>query len=633
MNIYIPELIMKYLVLIPDGMADVKVEQLSDQTPMQAAYKPCMDTLAKESMVGMVSNVPEGMVPESDTANMAILSFDPKVYSRGRSPLEVVSMGIDMQADETAFRCNLVTLSEDEDEYEQKIMIDHSADEITTEEADQLIKALQEHFGNDQRTFHTGVSYRHCLIWKNRPDQYPFMRPHDILGQCIAQHLPLAEGGEEYYALMKESYEVLNHHPVNEARRARGLRPANSAWLWSPGKKPTLPSFKEKWGIDGAVISAVDLIKGIGLCAGMQSIDVPGATGNVHTNYDGKAQAAIDAFKSGTDFVYIHVEAPDECGHRGEIENKVLSIELIDKLILKPVSEYLADCGEDYKILVLPDHPTPLEIRTHSSDPVPFMLYDSKKIYDGVDSFDEQSASMTEVVVEHGHNLLEMVIERDDAAKNPNDKESNKQKKSGFASGLFDYLEIFVVSIAAVLLLFTFGARLCRVDGGSMKNSFEDGQMLIISNFFYTPDNGDVIVFHQIEYFQKPLVKRVIATGGQTVTINFEKKSIEIKNTKTGEPVAFNDEFATYYNPDETDFGDRYAWENNWEHSELYKKVNAVYNEQDGSYTFDVPEGMLFVMGDNRNNSSDSRLLGFIDERTVLGKAIVRVKPFDIYLD
>ena len=633
MNIYIPELIMKYLVLIPDGMADVKVEQLSDQTPMQAAYKPCMDTLAKESMVGMVSNVPEGMVPESDTANMAILSFDPKVYSRGRSPLEAVSMGIDMQADETAFRCNLVTLSEDEDEYEQKIMIDHSADEITTEEADQLIKALQEHFGNDQRTFHTGVSYRHCLIWKNRPDQYPFMRPHDILGQCIAQHLPLAEGGEEYYALMKESYEVLNHHPVNEARRARGLRPANSAWLWSPGKKPTLPSFKEKWGIDGAVISAVDLIKGIGLCAGMQSIDVPGATGNVHTNYDGKAQAAIDAFKSGTDFVYIHVEAPDECGHRGEIENKVLSIELIDKLILKPVSEYLADCGEDYKILVLPDHPTPLEIRTHSSDPVPFMLYDSKKIYDGVDCFDEQSASMTEVVVEHGHDLLEMVIERDDAAKNPNDKEPNKQKKSGFASGLFDYLEIFVVSIAAVLLLFTFGARLCRVDGGSMKNSFEDGQMLIISNFFYTPDNGDVIVFHQIEYFQKPLVKRVIATGGQTVTINFEKKSIEIKNTKTGEPVDFNDEFATYYNPDETDFGDRYAWENNWEHSELYKKVNAVYNEQDGSYTFDVPEGMLFVMGDNRNNSSDSRLLGFIDERTVLGKAIVRVKPFDIYLD
>ena len=621
---------MKYLILIPDGMADEPIEALGGLTPMQKADKPTMNALAAKALVGTVSNVPEGMVPESDTANMAILSFDPKVYSRGRSPLEAVSMGIDMQADETAFRCNLVTLSEDEDEYEQKIMIDHSADEITTEEADQLIKALQEHFGNDQRAFHTGVSYRHCLIWKNRPDQYPFMRPHDILGQCIAQHLPLAEGGEEYYALMKESYEVLKHHPVNEARRARGLRPANSAWLWSPGKKPTLPSFKEKWGIDGAVISAVDLIKGIGLCAGMQSIDVPGATGNVHTNYDGKAQAAIDAFKSGTDFVYIHVEAPDECGHRGEIENKVLSIELIDKLILKPVSEYLADCGEDYKILVLPDHPTPLEIRTHSSDPVPFMLYDSKKIYDGVDCFDEQSASMTEVVVEHGHDLLEMVIECDNAVKNPNDKE---QKKSGFASGLFDYLEIFVVSIAAVLLLFTFGARLCRVDGGSMKNSFEDGQMLIISNFVYTPDNGDVIVFHQIEYFQKPLVKRVIATGGQTVTINFEKKSIEIKNTKTGEPVAFNDEFATYYNPDETDFGDRYAWENNWEHSDLYKKVNAVYNEQDGSYTFDVPEGMLFVMGDNRNNSSDSRLLGFIDERTVLGKAIVRVKPFDIYLD
>ncbi|MBO7296135.1 MAG: cofactor-independent phosphoglycerate mutase, partial [Clostridia bacterium] len=375
---------MKYLVLIPDGMADKPVEQLGDLTPMQKACKPCMDALAKESLVGIVSNVPQGMVPESDTANMAILSFDPKIYSRGRSPLEAVSMGIDMQPDETAFRCNLVTLSENEECYEDRIMIDHSADEITTAEADELIKALQEHFGNDQRKFYTGVSYRHCLIWKDRPDTYPFMRPHDILGQCIRDHLPLAEGGEEYYAFMKESYEVLNDHPINQARRARGLRPANSAWLWSPGKKPALPSFYEKWGIEGAVISAVDLIKGIGLCAGMRSIDVPGATGNVHTNYEGKAQAAIEAFESGSQFVYVHVEGPDDCGHRGEIDNKVLSIELIDQKILKPVYEYLAGSGDDFKILVLPDHPTPLEIRTHSSDPVPFMLYDSKKQYTGI---------------------------------------------------------------------------------------------------------------------------------------------------------------------------------------------------------------------------------------------------------
>ena len=620
---------MKYLVLIPDGMADTCVEQLDQLTPMQKAYKPCMDTLAKESMVGLVSNVPAGMVPESDTANMAILSFDPKIYSRGRSPLEAVSMGICMQPDETAFRCNLVTLSEDEALYEDKIMIDHSADEITTEEADELIKALQEHFGNESRTFYTGVSYRHCLIWKDRPDTYPFMRPHDILGQRIKEHLPVAEGGEDYYALMKESYEVLNNHPINQARRARGLRPANSAWLWSPGKKPTRPSFREKWGIDGTVISAVDLIKGIGICAGMKSIDVPGATGNVHTNYDGKAQAAINAYESGSEFVYVHVEGPDECGHRGEIENKVLSIELIDQKILKPVYEYLVGCGDDFKILVLPDHPTPLNIRTHSSDPVPFMLYDSKKAYEGVSIFSEDAASQTGIIVEHGHDLLDMVIEK--PASDTQDKQGNEKKPNSFASNFFDYLEIFVLSITMVLILFTFCARLCRVDGESMKNSFEDGQMLIISDFLYTPDNGDVVVFHQTERYQKPLVKRVIATSGQQVVLNFDQKSILITDIQTGEQIDFSDEFATYYNQDKTAYGDRFPW-----HDNLYSSnnpLNAVYDEQAGTYTFTVPDGKLFVMGDNRNFSADSRTIGFIDERTVLGKAIIRIKPFTLYFD
>ena len=619
---------MKYLVLIPDGMADIGIAQLDGLTPMQKAYKPCMDALAKESLVGTVSNVPEGMVPESDTANMAILSFDPKVYSRGRSPLEAVSMGIDMQPDETAFRCNLVTLSEDEDQYEDRIMIDHSADEITTEEADELIKALQEHFGNQDRKFYTGVSYRHCLIWKNRPDSYPFMRPHDILGKRIRDYLPVAEGGEEYYAFMKESYKVLKDHPINQARRARGLRPANSAWLWSPGQKPALPSFREKWGIDGAVISAVDLIKGIGLCAGMRSIDVPGATGNVHTNYDGKAQAAIDAFEAGIEFVYVHVEGPDECGHRGEIENKVLSIELIDQKILKPVYEYLVKSGDDFKILVLPDHPTPIEIRTHSSSPVPFMLYDSKKEHAGVSCFDEQSASATGISIEHGHDLLDIVIEKKNADAQP--KQGASPKPSKFAANFFDYLEIFVLSITMVLILFTFCARLCRVDGESMKNSFDNGQPLIISNLFYTPDNGDVVVFHQTERFQKPLVKRVIATGGQQVVLSFEQKSILITDVDTGDTVDYSDEFATYYNRDKTDFGDQYEWIDNLSSTNA---LNAVYNQEDGTYTFTVPEGMLFVMGDNRNFSADSRSIGFIDERTVLGKVIVRLKPFTIYTD
>ena len=404
---------MKYLVLIPDGMADERVEALSDRTPMEAASKPCMDHLAAHAQVGLVSNVPDGMVPESDTANMAILSFDPKVYSRGRSPLEAISMGLDMAPDETAYRCNVVTLSDEED-YDHKVMLDHSADEITTAEADELIRALEAHFGNDLRHFYTGVSYRHCILWKNGNDTYDFSRPHDIIGRVITDYLPKEEnGGGEFYRLMKESYEVLNHHPVNEARRARGLKPANSAWLWSPGKKPRLPDFSEKWGISGTVISAVDLIKGIGLCAGMRSIDVDGATGNVHTNYAGKAEAAIRAFQEGSDLVYIHVEGPDECGHRAEVDNKVLSIERIDEKILSPVYDYLKSCGEEFKIMVLPDHPTPLSIRTHSKDPVPFLLYDSTMDVKGVDTFSEASAATTGLYVPEGHTLLARMITKD----------------------------------------------------------------------------------------------------------------------------------------------------------------------------------------------------------------------------
>lgn len=400
---------MKYLVLIPDGMADEKISALGGKTPMEAAKKPTMDALARHSLVGTVSNVPYGMVPESDTANMAILSFDPKVYSKGRSPLEAVSMGLKMQDDEVAYRCNIVTLSEEGD-YDEKIMLDHSADEITTAEANELIKALDAALGNDFRRFYTGVSYRHCILWKNGCDTYNFMRPHDILGQCIKDYLPKGEDGRVFYELMKASWDILDRHPVNEARRARGLRPANSIWLWSPGKKPALPSFKDKWGLDAAVISAVDLIKGIGLCAGMRSIDVDGATGNVHTNYTGKANAAIEAFKDGAEYVYVHVEAPDECGHRAEIENKVLSVELIDEKILKPVYEYLKGTSEDFKIMILPDHPTPVRLRTHTIDPVPFMIYSSNKHKNGVDTFNEDTASATGLYLPHGHTLMELLV-------------------------------------------------------------------------------------------------------------------------------------------------------------------------------------------------------------------------------
>ena len=400
---------MKYLVLLCDGAADYPIESLNQKTPFAVANKPTMDMLAKYSVAGTVSNVPQGMVPESDTANLAVMSYDPKLYSKGRSPLEAMSLGLDMLPSDTAYRCNVVTLGNPGDTevaYEDKIMIDHGADEITTPEADQLIKAIQEQLGDEAKHFYTGVSYRHCLIWNNAPEFKDFMRPHDILGQGIKDYLP----GEPFLTLQKKSYEILKNHPVNLDRIKRGLRPANSAWFWSPGKKPALPSFKDKWGLDASVISAVDLIKGIAICAGMRSVDVEGATGNISTNFAGKAQAAIEEFKNGADYVYIHVEAPDECGHRGELENKILSIEKIDCEILKPVYDYLAGSNEDFKILVLPDHPTPICKRTHTMDAVPFIMYRHSAHVDGIDCFDEDNCKATNLYLEKGEDLMDLLL-------------------------------------------------------------------------------------------------------------------------------------------------------------------------------------------------------------------------------
>lgn len=400
---------MKYLVLLCDGAADYKNEDIGGKTPLAVANKPTMDMLVKQSLVGTVSNVPEGMVPESDTANLAVMSYDPKLYSKGRSPLEAMSLGLEMTPADTAYRCNVVTLGDpdgSEAAYEDKIMIDHGADEITTAEADVLIKAIQEQLGDEMKHFFTGVSYRHCLIWKDAPDFKDFMRPHDILGQGIKEYLP----AEPFLTIQKKSYEILKNHPVNLDRIKRGLRPANSCWFWSPGKKPALPSFKDKWGLDASVISAVDLIKGIAICAGMRSVDVEGATGNISTNFGGKADAAINEFKNGADYVYIHVEAPDECGHRAELDNKILSIEKIDQLILKPVYEYLKNSREDFKILILPDHPTPICRRTHTMDPVPFMLYTEGKAENGVAGYNEENAEATGLYISKGENLMELFI-------------------------------------------------------------------------------------------------------------------------------------------------------------------------------------------------------------------------------
>ena len=397
---------MKYLVMLCDGMADEPNEALGNSTPMEKANKPCMDSLAAKAEVGIVKTVAEGLKPGSDVANLSVLGYEPAVYYSGRSPLEAASIGIDLKDTDVTLRCNLVTLSDDED-YENKTILDYCADDISSEEAKILIEYIQEKLGNDVFRFYPGVSYRHCLVWSNgNPHPGVLTPPHDITGKVITDYIPKGEAVDELYDLMKKSYDLLKDHPVNQARIARGKRPANSIWLWGEGTKPLLDNFSEKFGIQGSMISAVDLLKGIAICAGMNSVDVDGATGYLDTNFDGKCKAAIEEFKNGADLVYIHVEAPDECGHRGEIENKVKAIEMIDEHILGPVVEFLKGY-DDFAVLVCPDHPTPLSIRTHTSTPVPYLIYDSKnEINSGVKVFCEKEARETGNYIEKGFTMM-----------------------------------------------------------------------------------------------------------------------------------------------------------------------------------------------------------------------------------
>ncbi|MBQ7958545.1 MAG: cofactor-independent phosphoglycerate mutase [Oscillospiraceae bacterium] len=401
---------MKYLVLLCDGMADYPVEELGNKTPMECAEKPNMDKLAKKSKVGLVKTVADGLKPGSDVANLSVLGYDPMVCYTGRSPLEAGSIGIDMADDDVSFRCNLVTVS-DEEKYEDKTLVDYCADDISTAEAKELIEFLAKEFDNEEFNLYSGVSYRHCLIWhKGTLDLGSLTPPHDITGRKVTEYVPMHENAQKLYEMMKKSYDLLKDHPVNKAREEKGLRPANSMWFWGEGKRAALEPFKEKFGVKGSMISAVDLLKGIGKFSEMNVVSVEGATGYIDTNFEGKANAAINEFKNGSELVYVHVEAPDECGHRNEVQNKVKSIGLIDKLILDPVLSYLESTGEDFKILICPDHPTPLCLKTHTNDAVPFMIYHKNGEVEGVDTFNEKTAGETGVFVEKGPTLMQSFI-------------------------------------------------------------------------------------------------------------------------------------------------------------------------------------------------------------------------------
>lgn len=395
---------MKYAVILCDGAADTPVEELGGRTPLEAASKPNIDELSKHGEMGMVRTVPDNLPPGSDVANLAVFGYDPQKYYTGRSPLEAVSMEVPLKLTDTTFRTNVVTLSDDEN-YADKTMVDYSSDEITTEEARELIKYVNDNLGTEEYEFFGGFSYRHLMVWHNKENNFTLTPPHDISGRVIGEYLPK---DETIRSLMEKSYELLKDHPINKSRLERGLHPANSIWIWGNGTKPNLDTYADRFGIKGTVVSAVDLIKGIGYCAGLNVVDVEGATGNVNTNFDGKAQAAIEAFKNGDDFVYVHLEAPDEAGHRHEIDNKVKAIELIDSKIVAPIIDYLNNSGSDYGVLIMPDHPTPLAIMTHSSDPIPYLLYFSKDAdkSSGYTAYTEAEAAKTGVFVEQGYTLI-----------------------------------------------------------------------------------------------------------------------------------------------------------------------------------------------------------------------------------
>ena len=401
---------MKYIVLLCDGMSDLPLDELGGKTPMQVANKPNMDRLAKISLVGMVKTVDDSLSPGSDVANLSVMGYNPLECYSGRSPLEAASIGVELGSNDVSLRCNFITLSK-ADRYEDREMLDYCAGDISTAEADELIRALNEKFADEAFKYYTGFCYRHCLVWKNGTTQLGgLIPPHDISGRKIGDYLPNTEAAEPIARMMRQACDILENHPVNMARAARGEAPANGIWLWGEGKKPNLEPFREKFGIDGAVVSAVDLLKGIGKCARMRVMEVEGATGYIDTNFEGKTAAALAALESA-DYVYLHIEAPDECGHRRETANKIRSIELIDSRILGPLLNGMKQFG-DFRLLIAPDHPTPLSIGSHTSDPVPFLLYDSRREHQGVDSFSEQSAMSTGNMIDEGYKLMLKLLEK-----------------------------------------------------------------------------------------------------------------------------------------------------------------------------------------------------------------------------
>ncbi len=410
---------MKYLIVVPDGSADDPIDSLGGKTPLEAASLPTMDMLASKGEIGTVRTVPEGISPGSDSANLSVMGYDPRIYLTGRSPLEAAAIGVDMLDTDISFRANFITIDPaGEENYDDYIVKDHAAGDITTEECEELLKSINERFADENLYFHTGTGYRHCMLLKKEHPhahtEYKCVPPHDILDRPAREYLPKGKSADFLIDMMRESYDILKDHPVNKARIEKGLNPANSLWIWGQGTRPQLPSFEEKFGVKATVISAVDLIRGIGKFAGISVADVEGADGTINTNYEGKVAKAIEEYERGQNMVYMHIEGTDECSHQGNLEAKMRCAQYIDGRVVRPLYEYLKSSGEDFRILIVPDHRTPLAIRTHSSDPVPFVIYDSRHELpvDESRQFNERAAAASGNHIEEGHTLADRFFER-----------------------------------------------------------------------------------------------------------------------------------------------------------------------------------------------------------------------------
>lgn len=400
---------MKYVVFLGDGMADLPIESLGGKTPLEAARHPNLDRIASDGVMGMAVTIPQGMPAGSDVANLSAIGVDPSGCYTGRSPLEAVSLGVSLGEGDVTYRCNLVTLS-DEPALEDKTMLDYSAGEISSAEAAELIAVMQQRFGSDRVEFHPGVSYRHCLVLRGAETGGEKTPPHDITNRPVGGHLPEGANRELLLEMMRYSLEAFRDHPVNAARRAAGKNPALCVWFWGEGTRPKLEPFEKLYGVKGGMISAVDLLHGIGRSMGLRNIPVEGATGNYTTNFKGKGEAAITALSQDCDFVYIHVEAPDECGHQAQLKEKIWSIEQIDEQIVGPVLRYLEGCGEEWAVMALPDHPTPIAVRTHTRDPIPFAMLRSSDRPGKPIRYCERTARETGLFLPHAHELMSYLI-------------------------------------------------------------------------------------------------------------------------------------------------------------------------------------------------------------------------------